>query len=95
MNEALFREMNRRLQELSEDETTFTVVCECASVDCAARISLRHDEYEAAHVDSAQFIVIPGHAIVDIEEIVTRSERFEVVRKLGKAGEIADELDDN
>lgn len=97
MNEALFREMNRRVHErvqaVAEDPTTVTIVCECASLDCAERIALLPGEYEAVHVDSAQFIVVPGHAAVDIEEIVARNERFEIVRKLGVAGEIADELD--
>jgi hypothetical protein len=96
-NEALFREMNERVEERVQPsagrEATFAILCECADLDCVERILLTPAEYEAAHADPAQFTVVPGHAAVDVETIVRRNERFEVVRKVGLAGEIAEDLD--
>ena len=97
VNEALFREMNERVEERVQasvgTEAAFAILCECADVDCVERILLTPLEYEAAHADPAQFTVLPGHAAVDVEMIVTRNERFEVVRKHGLAGEVAEDLD--
>jgi hypothetical protein len=97
MNEALFREMNERVEERVQstagEETTLAIVCECADPYCAERITLTPVEYEAAHNDPAQFTIVPGHATVDVEEVVASNDRFEVVRKRGLAGDIAAELD--
>lgn len=97
MNEALFREMNERVEERvqssADTDARFAILCECADLDCVERIFLTPVEYEAAHADPAQFTVLPGHAAADVETIVTRNERFEVVRKLGLAGEVAEDLD--
>ena len=97
MNEALFREMNERVEErvqaAASDETPFAILCECADPDCAERIKLTPTEYEAAHNDPAQFTVVPGHGAVDVEQVVARNDRFEVVRKRGLAGDIAEDLD--
>ena len=95
MNEVLFREMNERVEERVNPSAgeTFQIVCECADLACTERITLTAAEYEAAHVDPAQFTVVPGHATVEIEQVVRRDERFEVVRKQGLAGKVAEELD--
>lgn len=96
-NEALFREMNERVEErvrsTGRDNSTVTILCECSGLDCTERIVLTAREYEAGHSDPAQFTVVPGHATGEIEEVVARSERFEVVRKRGLAGEVAEALD--
>jgi hypothetical protein len=97
MNEALFREMNERVEERTHEtsrSSELTIVCECADVDCTERITLSIAEYNAARDDGAQFLVAPGHETRDVEEIVTRNERFELVRKRGFAGKVADALDD-
>jgi hypothetical protein len=97
MNEVLFREINERVEErvqsAASEETPLAILCECADPDCAERITLTPGEYEAAHNDPAQFTIVPGHAAVDVEEVIARNERFEVVRKRGLAGDIAEELD--
>jgi hypothetical protein len=97
VNEALFREMNERVEERvpesAPSERTFTTVCECADLDCTERITLTVAEYEGAHADPSQFTLVPGHETVDVEEVVTRNDRFEIVRKQGLAGAIAEDLD--
>lgn len=82
-NEALFREVNERVQEVGEraglDMIEF--VCECGHADCTAAVSLTESEYERIRSDSVLFAVLPGHAIPDIEDVVSESDRFQVVRK--------------
>ncbi len=97
LNEALFRETNERLEERVRlfvgDEELFGILCECASLDCGDRITLSKDEYAFVRSDPAQFVVRPGHTISDVEEVVLRNERYEVVRKRGVAADIAEFLD--
>jgi hypothetical protein len=96
LNEALFRETNERAEERVRmfvgDEELFGIICECASLDCNERITLSKDEYAVVRSDPAQFAVKPGHTISDVEEVVARNERFEIVRKRGVAAEIAEFL---
>ena len=96
LNEALFRETNERVEDRVRlfvgGEEQFGVICECASLDCRERITITKDEYELVRSDPAQFVMKPGHTIVDVDEIVARNERFEIVRKRGVAAEVAEFL---
>ena len=98
MNEAYFRQWNERVQEqveeLAGDQAKFKVVCECSSLECTGRITLTPAEYEEIHEDPRHFIVLHGHVALDIERAVFTTETFEVVRKHGRAGEVAEELAD-
>jgi hypothetical protein len=94
-NESFFRAINERLEEQAPDSApSLIVICECANADCAQRIPITHAEYEAVRRESVQFLVAPGHAEPDIEEVVRQAEAYEVVRKRGLAGEVAEDLDD-
>jgi hypothetical protein len=96
MNETRFRQWNERVAEqvtaIAGDQATFNVACECSSLECTERITLTPAEYEDIHEDPKHFIVIPGHVAPDIESSVRATENFEVVRKHGRAGEVAEEL---
>jgi len=98
LNEALFRETNERADERVRlfvgDEELFGIICECASLDCNERITLSKEEYAVVRSDPAQFAVKPGHTVEDVEEVVARNERFEIVRKRGVAADIAEFLDE-
>jgi hypothetical protein len=98
-NEALFREMNERveerLQQVAAGPMTFDILCECADLECMHRITLTTDEYVEAHANPRQFTVVPGHEILDVEDVVLKTDRFEVVRKHGVAGDVAATLDRN
>jgi hypothetical protein len=98
-NEALFREMNERveerLQQVAAGPMTFDILCECADLECTHRITLTTDEYVEAHANPRLFTVVPGHEIIDVEDVVLRTDRFDVVRKHGVAGDVAAALDGN
>ena len=95
LNEAYFRDFNERVAEQVKDiageQAPFNIVCECSYLTCSERIVLTPAEYELHHEDPRQFIVAPDHVDDEIEDSVTRNDRFEVVRKRGKAGVIAEE----
>src|SRR5262245_56024909 len=88
-NEVAFREVNERVGEQVKDvageHATFNVLCECVSTSCTERILVTSAEYEAIHADATQFIVVMGHASSEIEDVVGRTERYEIVRKRGDA----------
>lgn len=94
VNEALFREINERVAErVPGDAHALTIVCECADTDCTERITVTTETLQAVRGDPTQFVVAPGHVALDIEDVVSHGDRFEVVRKRGLAGEIAEFLD--
>jgi hypothetical protein len=94
LNEAMFREVNERLEELNRTFADFTdqlqVVCECADMACAEMIDVPAADYERIRSDSLLFIIVPGHEIADVEDVVEEHETFEVVRKReGEPGRVA------
>ena len=43
--------------------------------------------------DEAQFIVAPGHELIEVEDVVAEHEGWSLVRKRGEAAVIAAESD--
>ena len=85
LNEAVFREANERIQELNQTFATFTnelvLVCECGDGECAEKISMPPAEYEQLRSDPAQFAIIRGHEIPEVEHVVAQFEGYDIVRK--------------
>ena len=85
LNEALFREANERIREVNETFATLTgelkLVCECGHGTCAEQISMKPGEYEALRAEPADFAIVPGHEIPDVEEVISRGEEYAIVRK--------------
>ena len=50
-------------------------------------------EYAAIRSRSTTFLVVPGHALTDVETVIETTERFEVVEKEGEAARVAIEAD--
>ena len=93
-NEDFFRRLNERLEEMTPDSSPkLIVICECADMDCAQRLTLQPGEYERVRAVPTDFVVALDHEDPTIEVIVLRTDRFEVVRKRGDAGETAEDLD--
>ncbi len=94
LNEAMFREINERLEaQLPTDRNNrLSILCECADPDCTTRIEISPDEYQAARAKPRQFILVPGHELVEIEEVISRNDRYELVRKHGEAGAVAEQI---
>lgn len=86
-NEALFRNVNERVRDLAAtfasdaEPEPVAFVCECGSSDCAATIVLSMREYEDVRADPAQFMIVSGHESPEVEVVVARHDRYDVVRK--------------
>jgi len=97
-NEALFREVNERVDELADEQRDHDAelsdyLCECANADCTFRVPLSGVEYEAIRSEPTQFAVLPGHFTPEVEVLVSRRERYWIVKKLGEAGAYVEALD--
>ena len=98
-NEALFREVNERVEEVSsrlsyDDAADLTgFVCECSREECTDLIEITYSQYEAVRSDPRRFLVRPGHEDLKVDRVVEEHPGFLVVQKFGEAGEIAVERD--
>lgn len=92
-NQALFREVNERIEELKPPSTFVDFVCECTQEDCAEQVELTRDEYERLRGVSNRFAVKPGHETPEAEEVVDRSDRYVTVEKIGHGKPVAERLD--
>jgi hypothetical protein len=97
LNEALFRQVNERLLEMSTRFGTLDsgpeFVCECPDEACTDRITLSIGEYERLRANPRQFVVLPGHEAVTIERVVADRGSYRVVEKVGVPGVIAEDTD--
>jgi len=89
-NEIFLREVNQRIAaktaELAGDRFSPTeqfcdFLCACGRLDCSALVSLTIADFEHAHADDDCFVVVPGHENAEIEEVVTRTGNYVVVKK--------------
>jgi hypothetical protein len=98
-NDSAFRDANEgiglkaREYETDEDQPV-PFICECADSSCTAILPLTLCEYEDIRGDSRQFLNALGHERFEgLIEVVLENHSHLVVRKAGRAGEIAEELD--
>jgi hypothetical protein len=96
-NEALFRDINERVRIMRDQagdsaraaDAHHDFLCECALQDCLEKLQMTLLEYERVRSVPTDFVVAPGHEVAEIERIVSEGDRFTVVRKEGRAAEIA------
>jgi len=92
-NQSLFREVNERIEDLSSGALFPGFVCECLSTECVEQVALTIEEYESVRSDSNRFLVLPGHEVAEVEDVVETEGRYLVVAKKGAGGTVAEELD--
>jgi hypothetical protein len=92
-NQALFREVNERIEALSKPAYSRAFVCECCDPECIQTLAITIGEYEQMRSDGNRFAVLPGHEERDVEDVVEATERYLIVAKLGTGGTVAEQLD--
>jgi hypothetical protein len=97
LNEAVFREVNERIDGLSKlfrwaKSEALDLVCECKKATCTKRIEMSRAEYETLRAEDTHFAVYPGHADPEIEHVVSSHKGYEVVAKEGAAAGVARNL---
>jgi hypothetical protein len=94
-NEAMFRSVNREIEQASEQsgegrQVRIEVICECGQEGCAATLDLTVAEYDDAHRQRDRFVIAQSHEDEQIEVVVMRTERYLVVDKFGEAERVAE-----
>jgi hypothetical protein len=90
-NEAIFREVNERVAEVTDSEARMTdFLCECGNIDCVEEVPLTDAEYMKVRSNAATFAVVPGHALADVETVVEETDRFHIVEKHPREAAIAE-----
>jgi hypothetical protein len=89
--------VNEHIEEVNgelfaEQDEMRDYVCECMDTSCAERLSIPHDEYERIRRHPAEFVLVSGHEVPEVEEVVDRTDRWIVVRKLGAGARVAADL---
>ncbi len=98
-NEALYRQVNERIQELNETFATltdddFTIVCECGDLHCAEQIRVPRATYERIRANPVHFVVRPGHDARDVEHVIETHDEYAVVQKdPGAPARLAEQTD--
>jgi hypothetical protein len=92
-NQALFREVNERIEDLARPAYSRAFICECCNENCNETLSITIEEYEDMRGDGNRFAVLPGHEDRDVEDVVQANGRYLIVAKLGRGGTIAEQLD--
>lgn len=84
-NQDMTRSANERLQDvagrIAEDGQVIAFLCECADEACLGRVEMSFDDYFIAHLDSNQYVVMPGHALIDGQSLVADRGQYEVLSK--------------
>jgi hypothetical protein len=73
-NEAHARDLNERFG-------LGRFVCECSDPDCMEVIRLPRDIYRSIRADDRRFLVVPGHTVPEMEDVVVERQQWSVVRK--------------
>jgi len=94
-NQLLFREVNERIASLAEqallpEVAPIEVTCECVDMSCTRTVQISLHEF--AEIDRAtnRFLVVPGHELPDVEDVVERRDRFLIVAKRGAGADLVE-----
>ena len=98
LNEAMFREVNERVEEVNQAFGSITgqfeIFCECGDLGCAERITVPMTEYERVRSDSKQFLLKLGHEDPAVERVIEHHDSFVIVEKEGMdVEEVAEQTD--
>ena len=98
VNEAMFREVNERVEEINKAFGSITgqfeIFCECGDASCAERLTVPMSEYERVRSDSKQFLLMVGHEDPTVERMIENHDSFVIVEKEGvEAEEVAEATD--
>jgi hypothetical protein len=96
-NQSLFRAINEKLIDLSEAFAAFAgdfqIACECADTFCLASLTITPEAYEEVRGQANRFVVLPGHIVPEVENVVAEEHGYIIVEKIAVAAQVAEALD--
>jgi hypothetical protein len=92
-NQMMFRSVNDRIQELGENQggSPLEFACECADDTCIERIPLAAHQFLAIESEPNRFIVLRGHEVPEVEDVIAERDGFLIVSKRGAGAEFVKE----
>jgi hypothetical protein len=89
------RRVNEAIERGARGTGTAVFVCECGNLGCSETVELTISAYEGVRSGFERFLVMPGHEIGEIEDVVERHGSYLVVAKRDdQAAEMAYATDD-
>jgi hypothetical protein len=89
------RRVNEAIERGAQGTGTAIFVCECGKLGCNETIELTIVAYEGVRSGFERFLIVPGHEIEEIEDVVERHSSYLVVAKRDdEAAELAYATDD-
>jgi hypothetical protein len=88
-NHELFRDVNERIYSLTEefgshpadDGLSLAFVCECGNVNCTSPVLIETDDYSRIRSHPAQYLVLAGHELPDLERVIEANSHYVVVER--------------
>ena len=84
--------VEQRLGELTLEEGRSPFLCECEDLRCREMVRLTREEYESVRSQPSRFVIKPGHPF-EAAHVIGNGDGYQVIEKIGRAGEVAAELD--
>jgi hypothetical protein len=89
------RRVNEAIERGAKGPGTAVFVCECGNLGCTETVELPISRYEDVRSGFERFLIVPGHQIEEIEDVVERHDGYFVVAKRDdEAVEMAHATDD-
>jgi hypothetical protein len=96
----LYREVNERVAEVYSQfgsgvagermSELIELFCECGQqAPCEERLNVSAATYERVRSDPTTFILLPGHGIAIVEDVIEQGDGFLIARNIGRAADIA------
>ena len=88
--EANLRTLNERIVAGQEQmalqlDTPITMLCECADETCNDTLQLSVEQFEALRDYDTRFMVVDGHVLHEVEDVIERGDDWTLVEKRGAA----------
>jgi hypothetical protein len=75
------RQVNEAIERGTREAGAAVFVCECGKLGCTSTVELTISDYEAVRSTFERFLVVPGHELEEIEDVVERHDGYLVVAK--------------
>jgi hypothetical protein len=75
------RQVNEAIERGTKEAGSAVFVCECGKLGCTSTVELTIADYEEVRSGFERFLVIPGHELEDIEDVIERHDGYLVVAK--------------
>ncbi len=83
------RRVNEAIEQGEEGVETAVFVCECGHLGCSSTVELGIAEYEEVRTGFNRFLVLPGHEIPEVDQVIERHRQHLVVAKRGAGAKAA------